>query len=248
MTAADGRPARASAILLVFTAIAPVAADDPGHETRPVAGWTLHVRRTLLAARPHETARAVEILERQLAEIVRVMPAPAVASLRETPLWFSPEYPGVPPRAEFHPDAAWLRAHGRDPAMAGAVEFTNVRVFAEEGERMPNFTLHELAHAHHFRVLGFDHPAIREAFERARAGGLYEAVVRHNGSGRPRTRERAYAMTDDREYFAETTEAFFSRNDYFPFTRKDLRAHDPHMVRVLETAWGVAPAAIGSAR
>jgi len=106
---------------------------------------------------------------------------------------------------------------------------------------MPNFALHELAHAYHFRVLGFDDPAIKDAFERARAAGLYDKVERHHGNGRPNSVGRAYAMTDEKEYFAEASEAYFSRNDFFPFTRVELAAHDPRMLRVLETAWGVAP-------
>ena len=33
------------------------------------------------------------------------------------------------------------------------------------------------------------------------------------------TLDRAYALVNPMEYFAETTEAFFSRNDFFPFIR-----------------------------
>ncbi|MBM4057996.1 MAG: hypothetical protein FJ275_07150 [Planctomycetes bacterium] len=215
----------------------------PTHEIRDVVGWKLHVSRRLLAEQPEETARAVQLLERQLAEIVRVVPAAAVERLRATPLWFSPEYSGVPPRAEFHPDAGWLQNNGRDPALARAVEFTNIMIFPEECTRMPNFALHELAHAYHFRELGFDHAVIKEAFERARAAGRYERVPRHNGAGRPPTEERAYAMTDDKEYFAETSEAYFSRNDFFPFTREELAAHDPVMFGVLGRVWAEPPSA-----
>ena len=86
-----------------------------------------------------------ELLRSQLQEIVRVVPASAVKALRQVPLYFSPEYPGREPTAEFHPDAGWLQANGRDPAMATAVEFTNVNQFEAEMDRMPNFTLHQLA-------------------------------------------------------------------------------------------------------
>lgn len=82
-----------------------------------------------------------------------MVPRAAVAELRKVPLWFSPEYPGVQPRAEYHPDAGWLRDNNRDPKMEKVVEFTNVRIFERETKRMPNFALHELAHAYHDRVL-----------------------------------------------------------------------------------------------
>jgi hypothetical protein len=41
------------------------------------------------------------------------------------------------------------------------------------------------------------------------------------------------------EYFAETTEAYFSRNDFFPFNSKELQKHDPEMFDLLTELWGV---------
>jgi len=217
------------------------AASDANHETRDVLGWKVHINKKLLVDEPEATAVAIGLLQKQLEEIIRVVPAAAVHEMKKVPLWFSPEYPGVPPKAEFHPDMKWLRDHGRNPAMAQAVEFTDIKTFPEECERMPNFTLHELAHAYHYHVLGFDDPAVREAFERAKAAGLYDRVERRRTKGRPSTFEKAYALTNEKEYFAEVTEAYFSRNDFFPFTRDELRAHDPYVVPVLEKAWGLAP-------
>jgi hypothetical protein len=176
----------------------------------------------------------------QLEEIVRAVPAPALAKLREVPLWFSPEYPGVRPQAEYHPDAGWLREHGRNPAMVKSIEFTDVRNFEKEMNRMPNFTLHELAHAYHDRVLaaGFGNAEVKAAFRRAKASGLYDRVERWFGNGKANTFEKAYAMTSPQEYFAESTEAFFSRNDFFPFIREELKRHDPQMEQLLAKLWG----------
>jgi kynurenine formamidase len=53
------------------------------------------------------------------------------------------------------------------------------------------------------------------------------------------TRERAYAMSNPMEYFAEATEAFFSRNDFFPFNRAELKRHDTGMEQLLAKLWGV---------
>ena len=210
-------------------------------ETREMAGWTVHISQALLAQGLKSTARAVELLQKQLEEIVRVAPPTAVAELRKVPLYFSPEYPGVKPRAEFHPGAGWLRDNGRDPAMAKGVEFTNVRIFEQEMNRMPNFALHEMAHAYHDRVLpqGFGNPEIRAAYEKAQASGKYDRVERWHGNGKPNTFERSYAMTNPQEFFAETSEAFFSRNDFFPFTHTELKQHDPEMFALLEELWGV---------
>ena len=154
-------------------------------------------------------------------------------------MWISPQYPGVPAHAEYHPDSRWLRENGRDPMMAKGVEFTNVRIFESETKRMPVFVLHELSHAYHDQVLGFEHAEIKAAYERAKASGTYDNVERWNGPDKPVTHERAYAMTNEREYFAECTEAFFGRNDWFPFTRDELAKADPEMCKLLGKLWQV---------
>lgn len=209
-------------------------------QTNSIEGWTALVDERLLAEDKEAIERALELLRTQLQEIVRVVPPEAVMKLREERLWFSPEYPGVQPTAEYHPDARWLRDHHRNEAMARGIEFTNVRTFEAESKRMPNFTLHEMAHAYHHRVLpgGFENAEIKAAYGRAKATGSYEEVERWFGNGRHNTRERAYAMSNPMEYFAESTEAFFSRNDFFPFNRAELKAHDPAMEQLVAKLWG----------
>jgi hypothetical protein len=173
-----------------------------------------------------------------LEEIVRVVPKKAVAELQKVPLWINPEYPKTPPRAEYHPGADWLRENGRDPAMEKAVEFTNVRIFEAECRRMPNFALHELAHAFHHRTLrmSYGNLEIKAAYDKAKFSGKYDRVERKDSEGRIRM-DRAYSMTNPQEYFAECTEAYFSHNDFFPFTREDLKQHDPEMFTLLQKLW-----------
>jgi len=83
-------------------------------------------------------------------------------------------------------------------------------------------------------------PSLRPAAycNEAKASGKYDHIERWHGNGKPNTFERAYAMTDPMEYFAEGTEAFFSRNDFFPFTRDELKQHDPEMFALLAKLWG----------
>ena len=210
-------------------------------DERQLEGWRLLISRRLLAEHAEATEKAIGLLAKQLQEIVRVVPAAAVVKLKAVPLYLSPAYDGFGAKAEYHPAAGWLREHGRDPVMAKAVEFTNILIFEEETRRMPNFALHELAHAYHDRELvnGFGNAEVIEVFQRAQASGRYEKVERQDARGR-RTIDRAYALTNPQEYFAETTEAYFSRNDFFPFCRAELQAHDPHGCRLLGQLWGSA--------
>lgn len=209
---------------------------EAGWRTQAILGWTVHVSRRFQSADEAAVAEALQLTEQMLAEIIRVMPPNATAQLRQVPLYFSPVYPGFKPKAEYHISANYLREHGRDPAMAGAVEFSNVNIFAAAMRRMPNFVLHELAHAYHDRVLGFDEASVLAAYERAKAGGKYDSVIRRDSEGNERS-DRAYALTNAHEYFAETSEAYFVRNDFFPFTRDELQTHDPVMFDLLPQLW-----------
>jgi outer membrane protein assembly factor BamB len=211
-------------------------------EIRDISGWQVHIAKKLLETEPEDTAKALNGLKKMLDEIVRDVPAPAVTEMKKVPLYFSPSYKVGQSGAEFHPGAGWLRDNGRDPAMAQGVEFSGVHDFEAEMQRMPNFALHELAHAYHFRSLpeGFDNEEIKTAYRRAKESGKYNRVERTFGNGKPGAFERAYAITNAMEYFAETTEAYFSRNDFFPFTREELLRHDPEMHTLLEKLWGVS--------
>ena len=210
-------------------------------EVREVAGWKVHINKVLLDSQAAETEHALVLLKKMLDEIIRVVPKPAVAELQKVPLYFSPPYPGKRGGAEFHPEGGWLKDNGRDPIMAKGVEFSGIADFEAEMNRMPNFALHELAHAYHNRFLqgSFDNAAIKTAYEHAKASGKYDKVERWHGSGRPNTFERAYAMTNPMEYFAENTEAYFSRNDFFPFNHEELKQADPEIFGLMGQLWGV---------
>lgn len=229
----------ASTILtFLVTTSQSTCADTDGYESRSIAGWTVQVHAMLAQSDLNALEQSLKLLEGQLDEIIQSVPGEAVKELQKVTLWFSPEYPNTPPRAEYHPNAEWLRSHGRNPAMAKGIEFTNVRIFEAETRRMPNFALHELAHAYHDCVLrlGFANLDVKAAYQEAKAGGSYERVERRDSKGESRF-ERAYAMTNAQEYFAELTEAYFSRNDFFPFHRTDLQQHDPKGAAMLKRLW-----------
>ena len=77
-----------------------------------------------------------------------------------------------------------------------------------------------------------NHPEILAAYEEAKAAGIYESVLAHTGR-----KVRHYALSNHKEYFAEGTEAFFYRNDFYPFVRAELREHDPELHDLLIDIW-----------
>ncbi|HEV7225174.1 MAG TPA: alpha/beta hydrolase domain-containing protein, partial [Pirellulales bacterium] len=152
------------------------AASAAGYRILDLAGWRVAVNEGLLKQDEAATQRAIELLQAQLDDLIRILPAGVVTRLQAVPLWMSPAPSGQPYGAEYHPSADWLGEHGRNPAMAKGVEFTNIPIFAQEIVRMPMMTLHELAHAYHDRVLGFEHAEIEAAYRRAVESKSYEAV------------------------------------------------------------------------
>ena len=180
-----------------------------------------------------ETAKQVrDEMGRQLAAAARALPAEPLAAVRKVRIWV--EWNAKPRGgAEFHPSRQWLAEHGYNPEKAGNVEICNARNFVAWSEAaQPCMVLHELAHAYHFRVLGADDASIQAAYQHALDAGLYDKVAHVDGST-----QKAYATTDEKEYFAELSEAYFGRNDFFPFTRKELEEHDPVGFAAIRDAW-----------
>ena len=214
-----------------------IKSDDPrvavaGYTPRTVEGWAVRVSDALLKREPKATLRALELLAAQLQTVTDVLPKAALAEVKTVPIWLSRAYHGVRPTGEYHPGVDWLKGQRRHLELHRCVEFTNIPIFEREIQRMPMMVLHELAHAYHDQVLGFEHPRIKATYDRAVKSGQYEAVRRSNGKT-----ERAYAMTDHKEYFAESTEALFGINDFYPFKRSELEKHDPQMAELLIEIW-----------
>jgi len=201
------------------------------YATTRVAGWTVRVNRELLTTQSELGSNALALLAVKLREITNTVPARACEALKRVPIWLGLN-DGHAPCAEYHPSKRWLAEHGYNPDKAQCVEIGNARKFIDWSRAQPSMILHELSHAYHDQVLGFSNERIKEAFERAKARGAYDSVERVNG--RP---QRAYALTDDHEFFAEATEAFFGTNDFYPFTRADLKKHDPETFSLVEELW-----------
>jgi hypothetical protein len=208
------------------------------HETRQIEGWTVHVDGRLLSGPGAEVGRrAIRLLGDRLYEISLVVPADPLKKLREVPIWLDLSHGKLKPM-QYHPSPEWLKAHGYWPRLAKCVHIPRAAEFAHPRHqcRQPWSVLHELAHAYHDRVLGFDHPGIKAAWQRAVDSRRYESVLHIDGQ-----LKRHYALTDHKEFFAEMTEAYFGVNDFFPFVRAELRREDPATFKLLQELWGPLP-------
>jgi hypothetical protein len=209
---------------------------DPqsAYQEQSIHGFTVLVSPQVLA-QASTAADVREELARQFGEVVEAVPPPAVSALRKVRIWV--EWGRRPDAgAEFHVSRRWLEKNGYNPAKASGIEISNSLNFVNWSRaEQPCMVLHELAHAYHFLVLGEDHPGIAAAYRQAVESRSYESVDYFGGGKR-----RAYALVDEKEYFAELSEAYFCRNDYYPFTRADLQRHDPVAYELLQRLWGKA--------
>jgi hypothetical protein len=212
----------------------PSNADTVGYETKKLEGWTVFVNQELIHQQPELFGQMLKELEHQLYQIGRRVPAPAVRKLKRIPIWVEDKQPDNP-CIVYRSDLTWLKDHGMNAGKFKCVEITNSRNFVEWTLRQPWLVLHELAHGFHHRFVTsrYRNPEIIAAFRRAKGSKRYDSVLRYSG-----VKETSYALTNATEYFAESTEAFFGTNDFYPFVRPELKEHDPQMFELLRRLWG----------
>lgn len=198
-------------------------------------GWTIRVNPAVAAADKELYKATLELLDHQLYQIGRVIPEPALTKLREVEIWVEIEMTQTACMC-YHPSKGWLIPNGYNPDKEGTVEVGNAAAFLQWTKGQPWMVLHELAHAFHHQVYGFDYQPIIDAYQRMVESGKYDSV--QHISGKPR---RHYALTDPMEYFAETTEALFGTNDFYPYLKSELAEVDPEGRELVRKLWFTMP-------
>ena len=202
---------------------------------KQIEGWTVHVDPQMLKGEhSREGARALGMLANHLQRIAILLPEDRLAKMRKLEIWIEHHHPTLG-AMQYHPAQKWLTDRGYDPRLTKKVHITHAAELISRKQMLkhPAVILHELAHAYHDQVLGFDDAGIIEAYKKAMKEGLYDKALLFNG------REvRHYGATDHKEYFAEATEAYFYHNDFYPFVRAELKRHDPAGYAEMERVWG----------
>lgn len=200
-----------------------------------IEGWTVWVEPALLdGEHQQEGTKALTMLANHLQRIKILVPAEQLEKMQKLEFWIEHAHPRLG-AMQYHPSRGWLISHGHDPRLAKKVHITHAAELLSRGQMLkhPAVILHELAHAYHDQVLDFDHPEIIAAYDKAVEAGSYEQVLLYTGK-----MVRHYALTNHKEYFAEGTEAYFYRNDFYPFVRAELKEHDPALHDLLKQIWG----------
>ena len=202
---------------------------------KKIAGWTISVDPKLLKEENKEVSdKAFEALANHLQRVKYIVPKDRLAELRKLRIWLELHNSKLG-NMQYHPSRGWLTAHGHDPRLAKHVHIPRAKqLFARHmWAKHPYVVLHELAHSYHDQVLSFDQPKIIKTYNDAKKKGIYDKVLLYTGA-----KVRHYGLSNHKEYFAESTEAYFGVNDFYPFVRAELKEHDPAMFALMKTIWG----------
>jgi hypothetical protein len=207
-----------------------------GYEFREINGYEVYIQESALNTYSQRTNEAIALLTAKLAEINDFgLQAHILIALQEVKIFV--DWNTTPGAAVYHPNLQWLRQNGYIDEKYRSVEISNINNFINwSNQNQPLMVMHELAHAYHDQELGFGYGPILNAYNRAMADGQYDSVSYHSGNGNYFNQE-AYATTNHIEYFAELTEAYLGENDFFPFFRTEIAAHDALGYEVVMDVW-----------
>lgn len=231
--------------LFFFMALLPVVCLQAGekpkpsaHSVRKLEGWTVRVDNRLLSGEgAAQGTLALSLLSARLLAIRMIVSEPALGKLRSVVIQLDQTH-GALEKIQYHVSAAWLKDNGYSESLEKCVHIPDVALFCSpfQNRSQPWGVLHVLAHAYHDQVLGFEEPRIKAAWEAFCASGRYDYVISSLGN-----KQRHYALTNQKEFFAEMTETYFGSNDVYPFVAGELQSVEPEIFTLLAEIWGPLP-------
>jgi len=223
--------------------VLPSVPNNPGARFDPVVqdieGFTVYIEPALLEGEHAEMgAKSIGMLRNHLERVAILVPEPALTKLRKVGIWIEVDHPltDIEP-GPYHGGGRWLAENGWDVRMENCVHVTKAASLLQRHHMLkhPFVIFHELAHGFHDEHMpgGFNNKLVLEAYRHAMDKGLYDQVKTHRGQT-----VKAYAATNQMEYFAEISEAYFYRNDFYPFLNVELKEHDPVGYELMVKIWG----------
>ena len=201
-----------------------------------IEGWTVRVDDRLLGESPDAATgrKALKFLEAKLVEIKAVVPEERLKDLQAVTIVVDLGC-GKLGSMQYHPSRGWLKANGYPEDLAKCVHIPRAAELPVRRNinEQPWVVLHELAHAYHDQKLDFEEPRVKAAWEKFKTSGRGDETLLYDGR-----RVKHYALTNQMEFFAEMTEAYFGSNDFYPFNRAELRDSEPEVFELLREIWG----------
>jgi dipeptidyl-peptidase-4 len=195
-----------------------------------VEGWTVFVQKEL-DKKDDLREPVLDLLRVNLRQIANRLPVPVVKRLREVEVRMHLNRDGCP-GGVYHPSSVWLKEHDLPENWGRGIEFGNARNFLSWARQQPAMVLHELSHAWHHQVLGNNRSDIIQALDDLKKAGSLDEVLYVTGGT-----QRAYALNNQMEFFAEMSEAWWATNDMYPFVRGEIMDAFPGVAAMMEACW-----------
>ena len=224
---------------------------DSPYERYRSAEFEIVIAKDFIDTRPDDALTALKILTEQIDAAAERLPPASLRRLADVKFWIEADRTGdswsqSARPALYIPHQYGIVGGGKYAVKAGSIEvpvesFLNERTAADVKHCAMFWALHELAHAYHERVLGWDHGGVRRAYQKAKGEHLYDRVATLFPLGNGRYEKRmapAYAATNECEYLAELSVLYLARNSTFPNTRSHLRHYDPDGYALMVEVWG----------
>lgn len=206
------------------------------YQKKAIANFTVLIHPDVLQQKK-QAAEFMTFFENQLKALNKSLPKDKSELLHKVQIWIELE-DRKHKEIAFHPSALWLKRNGFNPDKAGGVEIPNAQNYLQWSRtNRVSGIVHEMSHAFHLLHLGDKNERILAAYGQAKERKLYDKVSFVQDGRIQKGTRPAYAITNDKEYFAEISEAYWGRNDFFPFTRDQLKSHDPVGFELVKDMW-----------
>jgi hypothetical protein len=209
-----------------------------GYTVRAIDGFTVILSDETLKQNAASTLdrKPLDVLDLELRTLCGLMPAKTLTALRNVLIWVEWDEdvklgngrPGGALATYFGGHQLDMLAKGMHPLKAKNITIHRLKSLALEHQPKKDsgrcVVLHEILHAVHDQVLSADNVNIKAVYKQAMERQLLD--------------KNAYAATNEREFFAEMTCAYFDQLNYYPHTNEELKKHDPVTYKLLESIWG----------
>lgn len=210
------------------------------YELRKIKHGKVFVEAQLLQEEPELAKRALKRLEVNRLKALQLLPPHTRARLQKLPFYllYGSKAKGggydsgleyiQPTSPDFHPnyDSRWRSVI----VIFSASNYTRISDFWAL-----KVMIHEFAHAHQLEQFPETQDDIMRAWQEAMKLRLYHDIE----NDRRQKLAKAYAATNQLEYFAELSSVYFVGAEYFPFTRHVLEIYDPVGYGMVEKMWGL---------
>ncbi|MCV6622155.1 MAG: hypothetical protein OIF51_10445 [Cellvibrionaceae bacterium] len=201
----------------------------------PLTGYSINIiaEKRLASEYPEMLKKVASKLEKAVQKAYKVFPASIKEEFSGVKFYL---FVGDEARTGGRHGGQWYFRKGNSvsPRFNDSVVVRSAKDYVKYTDlKAAQFAVHELSHAYynyHWKQL---YRPVKKAFRNATMKRLYENVKHQNGQ----VIEKAYARTNQREYFADLAKAYFVTSRYFPFNAHDLSVYDPEGYEMIRKAF-----------